>query len=88
MNRLVQEHFDTTKPDPPLRVMPSIRVSHILAHPRTDPYRSGSEEVAGDFGIPREAVLAAWSYYLRNRWEINTAIEARNDAYQEELGDA
>ena len=86
--KLITQYLDLSQADPPLRSMPSIRVSHIVAHTRIDPRRIDSQQVATDFGIPRDAVFAALSYYLKCRQEINRAIENRNTAYQDELGNA
>lgn len=85
---LIDQYLDLSEPDPPLRIMPSIRVSHIIAHYQLDPVQFAAAHVASDFGIPREAVFVAMSYYLRHRDEINRAIVERNAAYQNELGNA
>ena len=85
--RFIEGHLDLSEPDPPIRGFESIRVSHLVAHP-TNPEAPRLQQVAHDFGIPKDAVFAAISYYLRNRSEIELAIENRNTAYQDELGNA
>ena len=89
--KLIDQYLDLSQADPPLRVMPSIRVSHIVAHSRVSVVQYAADQVAADFGIPKDAVFAAWSYYLKgpkSRNEIELAIENRNTAYQDELGNA
>ena len=80
---ITERYLDLSQPDPPIRAQPSVRVSHLVAHPVPDGF-SRCDQVAWDFGLSRNAVFAAWSYYLQNRDEINQAIADRNAAYRED----
>lgn len=84
--RLVDTYLDVSQPDPPIRGMESIRVSHLMAHPCDDPYRSTFQQLADEFGLSEDAVLAAASYYMQHRTEIERAIEYRNAEYREGQG--
>ena len=84
--RFIEGHLDLSESDPPI-IGTTLRVSHLVAHP-TPPEVPRLQQVADDFGIPRDAVFAAVAYYLRHRNEIELAIENRNTAYQDELGNA
>lgn len=84
--RLIDRHLDLSQPDPPVRDS-EYRVSHVIGHMRTLGARPHlTDQICADLGIPVDAVLASFAYHIGNRPEIEQAIEDRNTAYQDELG--